>query len=184
MEPIHVWTKQHRSAVETLRKTGRYTAKRAFIQADLQDCAPLVLTPYDWLAGHMPAGSRPADAEYPVWLSFENDAAMLPDEHSAVLELRVDPAAVTRINIAKWGAILNYAYLPADPEDGARHAALLRARGISGVRAVMSRFYPELRREIVDSWDRLFDDRVQLGNDYAYGVIWEIKQEWIVRITP
>lgn len=183
MEPIHVWTKQHRSVLETLRRTGRYTAKRAFIQADLQEYTPLVLTPYDWLASQLPP-PRPADAEYPVWLSFQNDAVMLPDETSVELELCVDPALITRINIAKWGAILNGAYLPADADDAARHTRQLRAQGVSDAKAVMTQFYPELRQEILDSWTRLFDDRVQLGNDYAYGTIWEVRQEWIVNVTP
>ena len=182
MELISVWTKQHRSVAETLRQTGRYTAKRAYVQADLQDCAPLVLTPYDWLAARIPG--RPADAEYPVWLSFQNDAVMLPDENSVVLALRMDPEKITRINIAKWGAILNYAYLPADPADSARHAALLRNCGVSDAKAVMTRFYPELRAEILSSWDRLFDDRVQLGNDFAYGITRELRQEWIVNSKP
>lgn len=185
MERISVWTKQHRSVPDILKRTGRYVAKKQYIQSDLQECAPLVLTPYDWLVTHSPAAAeRPADAEYPVWLSFRNDAVMLPDADSVELELLLDPAQITRVNIAKWGAILNYAYLPADPADAARHAALLKDYGTSDVRALMTQFYPEIRQEILSSWDRLFDDSVQLGNTYSYGNIWEIRQEWIVKITP
>ena len=47
----------------------------------------------------------------------------------------------------------------------------------------MSRFYPELKEEIVRSWDRLFDDSVQLGNSSAYGVLWEIRREWVKCVT-
>lgn len=185
MKPVRVWTKQHRGALDILRRTGRYTARREYIQSDLQECAPLVLTPYDWLVTHSPAAARrPADAEYPVWVSFRADAAMLPDDGSAVLELELDSSEITRINIAKWGAILNYAYLPADPADKARHAALLRRCGVSDAKAMMTPFYPELQQEILSSWERLFDDRVQLGNTYSYGTIWEIRQEWIVSIKP
>ena len=54
--------------------------------------------------------------------------------------------------------------------------------GISDVKACTTRFYPELRREIEESWLRLFDESIQLGNDLAYGLIWEIREEWIVRV--
>ena len=41
----------------------------------------------------------------------------------------------------------------------------------------MSRFYPELKREIRESWKRLFDPSIILGNDMEYGTIWEIRRE-------
>ena len=46
----------------------------------------------------------------------------------------------------------------------------------------MSQFYPEIKREIIKSWDRLFDARVAMGNPDCYGNIWEIKKEWITDV--
>jgi hypothetical protein len=46
----------------------------------------------------------------------------------------------------------------------------------------MSQFYPEIKREIIKSWDRLFDARVDMGNPDCYGNIWEIKREWITDV--
>ncbi|WP_369819393.1 DUF3841 domain-containing protein [Tissierella sp. P1] len=46
----------------------------------------------------------------------------------------------------------------------------------------MSQFYPQIKRKIIDSWSRLFDDSIILGNDERYGNIWEVRKEWITQI--
>ena len=182
MAHIRVWTKQHRSVRETLARDGVYYAKRAYVALDLEEHAPLVLPVYDWLAEHMPADHRPARADYPVWVSLQREATMLPGPDSVILELTLDPALITHINIAKWGAMLNYSYLPRDAADCRRHRALLADLGISDVKAFITPFYPEVKREILDSWQRLFDDTVQLGNDLSYGAIWEVRSEWVTNL--
>ena len=177
MNNITVWTKQHRSVWDTLQKTGRYAAKRSFVALDLGEHAPLVLKAYDWLVGHHPdSARRPADADVPVWVSFDRDATMLPGKGSVILELSVDPGLITPVNIAKWGAILNYSYIPAD---AARHRTMLEDCGVSDAKAVMTQFYPQLKREVVESWSRLFDPSVSMGSDACYGLLWEVRSEWI-----
>lgn len=113
MDTQTVWTRQHENVWNMLQETGRYTARREYIQLDLQEQAPLVLAAYDWLAAHGPeAGNRPEDVDYPVWVSFSRDGTMLPDAHTVILELALPPSRITHINIAKWGMILNYSYIP------------------------------------------------------------------------
>lgn len=180
METITVWTKQHQDVWTNLERDGRHVASRAGIRRDLgEEDASLVLAVYDWLADRLPTEGKPADAVYPVWVSRSGDAAMLPGPGFVILELQVDPGLITDVNIAKWGAILNYSYIPADEADARRHRKRMEAHGVSDAKAFMSRFYPELKEEIVQSWDRLFDDSVQLGNSSAYGVLWEIRREWV-----
>lgn len=184
METITMWTKQHKSVLETLNKEGRYTAKRKFIMMDLEEHAHLVFEVYDWLVKHMPGGGpRPEDAEYPVWASYSGEAVMLPDDRSVILEFAVDPAIVTPLNIIKWGMILNYSYIPDGEEDASRHRELLNAYRVSDSQAFMSQFYPQIKREIIESWDRLFDDRILFGNDYQYGIMWELRKEWITKVV-
>ena len=57
---VRVWTRQKKSVLEELRKTGRYTAKRKYIEMDLTEHAALVLEAYDWLVANGPdaAGRR------------------------------------------------------------------------------------------------------------------------------
>ena len=185
MSTIKVWTKQHRTVPDVLARDGVYRAKGRFIAMDLGEHAPLVLEVYDWLVRNSPAAAtRPPGAEYPVWVSPVRQATMLPDENTVVMELTLDEALITPVNIAKWGAMLNYSYLPRDEADARRHKKLLADYGTSDARAFMTPFYPEIKREILDSWPRLFDDGVRLGNDLTYGTIWEIRSEWMTDLLP
>ena len=138
MKQITVWTKQHRSVLEQLEKTGRYIARREYIEIENQEGAPLVLEVYDWL---------------------------VPQEQTVTLKLCIDPALIAPVHIAKWGTILNYSYIPLNEQDARRHQQLLESYRVSDTQAYMSRFYPQIKREIIDSWDRLFDDSVHLNSD-------------------
>lgn len=183
MERIKVWTKQHENVLKELMSTGRYTAKRDYIRMDLREHANLVLEVYDWLVKNGPdAANRPADVEYPVWVSFVSEGTMMAEKGYQILELTIDPKIITPVNISKWGAILNYSYIPADEADARRHYELLDMYGIDDAKAYMTQFYPQIKREIVDSWKRLFDEKIRMGNDLKYGTIWEIKREWLTDV--
>ena len=183
MDLIKVWTKQHRAVLDGLERDGRYTAKRAYVELENGDCAPIVLEAYNWLVSHAPGREhRPAGAEYPVWVSFSRDKAMLPQENTVLLEIAVDPALVTPIHVAKWGTILNYSYIPLDEQDARRHRELLQLYRVSDTKAYLSQFYPQIKREIVASWDRLFDDSVQLNGDLRYGIVWEVQRQWVTQV--
>ena len=180
---VTVWTKQHENVLRVLQQEKRYIAKREYIIQDLTEHANLVLEVYDWLVKHSPTfDQKPADVTYPVWVSTAQEATMLPSPGTVILELELDEALITKVNIDKWGAILNYSYIPADDQDAKRHRQLLAQYGVSDAKAYMTQFYPEIKREIIRSWDRLFDDNIILGNRNYYGNIWEVKWEWIKRV--
>lgn len=183
MTMVTVYTKQHIDALRGLEKTGRHVACIDYIRRDMEDTAPLVLPVYDWLVRHSPAvAQRPADVVYPVWVSYAQEAAMLPGPGFAIWELELEESLITPVNIAKWGAILNYSYIPADAADAARHQQRMAEYGIGDAAAVMSRFYPQLKQEIIASWDRLFDDNIRLGNAAVYGTVWEVQRDWLRRV--
>ena len=172
-----VWTKQHESVLTRLEQTGRYTATRSGILNSEE--ARLKMTCYSWLAQAMPQHHRPPDAEFPVWLSLEQAHTMIPSPHTVVLELEVDEALITPVNEAKWSTIANFSYLPSDSADERRHDELLRRCGVSDQKAMMTPFYPAVRQEILHSWLRLFDDRVQVGGSFCDGLVWELRREWL-----
>ena len=180
MPEITVWTKQNEAVKGQLETSGRFIADERYIRRELEDTADIMLFIYRWLADHMPAAcGRPSDVSFPVWVSFVKEATMSPEPGYAVLELRVPEDLVTKLNIAKWTRITNYSYIPLDEEDEAEHNRLLAAHGTDNARAVMTQFYPDIRRKIIASWDRLFDDSVSLGSDSCYGLMWEVKKEWV-----
>ena len=167
MPEITVWTKQNAAVIDQLETAGRFIADERYIRRELEDTTDIMLFIYRWLSDHMPSASvRPQDVSFPVWVSFDREATMRPEDGYAVLELRVQEELVTPVNIEKWTRITNYSYIP-------------RSMGISNAQAVMSDFYPEIKKKIIASWDRLFDDSVRAGNRNAYGLMWEVKKEWV-----
>lgn len=178
METIRVWTKQHISVWEILEREGVYYARSGGIFRN--EDARLMAEAYRWLAENTPgAAGKPEGAELPIWLAFSRAGTMLPTPDTVLLELEIDPGLITHVNIAKWGTILNFSYIPADPQDKNRHTQLLRDWGTSDEKAYMTQFYPQIKREIQASWTRLFDDSIQVGSPECYGTIWEVRKEWV-----
>lgn len=178
METIRVWTKQHISVWDTLQSQGVYHAKASGIFQN--EDAKLMMDAYRWLAANIPnAGTKPEGAEFPIWLAYSRAGTMLPTPDTVLLELEMDPSRITPVNIAKWGMILNCSYIPADARDKKRHSQLLQDWGTSDEKACMTQFYPQIRREIQESWRRLFDDAIQVGSPEVYGTIWEVRKEWV-----
>lgn len=183
MRKIKVWTRQHKNVWKEIVETGRYTAKREYIFSSMGEHAGIFLEAYGWLVKNGPdAVNRPHDVKYPIWISFDEEATMMTGDDGIILELLLDECNITLINIAKWGAILNYSYIEKDEADGERHRELLKLYRTNDVDAVMTQFFPEIKREIIDSWKRLFDDSVALGNNMCYGTIWEIRKEWVANV--
>lgn len=178
MEPIRVWTKQHISVWKILERDGIYHAHAEGIFHN--EDARLMKEPYCWLSSNIPgAAQKPAGAEFPIWLAFSHAGTMLPTPNTVLLELEINPAIITHINIAKWGMVLNCAYIPENEADKRRHSQLLRDWGTSDEKACMTQFYPQIKREIQASWVRLFDDSIQVGSPETYGTIWEVRREWV-----
>lgn len=183
MRKITVWTKQNETVADILEKEGRYTAKRQFVERYADDFDNIVVQCYDWLSKNLPQKDRPQDADYPVWVTDEKDAVMMKTPGSVILELEIDEDILTKIDIEKWTAILNYSYIPLNALDRARHIDELKQYGTNDIDAFRTPFYPKIKREIEKSWLRLFDDGVSISEKGGYyGNIWEIKREWTKKI--
>ena len=183
MPMITVWTKQNAAVLDQLRENGRFIADERFIRRELEETTDIMLYAYRWLADHIPtAAERPEDTSYPVWVSFDRDATMIPEPGYVILELSLDTSLIVAIDILKWTKITNYSYIPADEEDEKAHNRLLAGTGTDNARAVMTAFYPEIRSKIIKSWERLFDPPASPGDQGTYGLIWEVRSEWIKRM--
>ena len=183
MEKVKVYTKQRKEILKELDENGCHVTTADHVAVEWKEDTKIVLEVYDWLVKNVSSRvAKPDCAGYPVWVSLARETTMLLDDQSVVLELSVDPALLTKINIFKWGKILNYSYIPKSEADAKAHIEMLELYGISDMEAFMTPFYPEIKRKIVDSWKRLFDDSVTLGNEECYGILWEIRKEWVVNI--
>ena len=183
MPEITVWTKQNKAVIEQLETAGRFIADERYIRRELEDTTDIMLYIYRWLADHMPAlTERPRDVSFPVWVSFSEEATMSPEEGYVILELRINEEQITHVDISKWTRITNYSYIPLDENDERLHNRYMAELGINNADAIMTQFYPEAKNRIVSSWDRLFDRSVSLGGTSEYGLIWEVKKEWVQNV--
>ena len=181
MKKIKVWTKQNIKVLESLQADGRHTAKKEYLMKD--ENSSLVLSAYNWLMQYHPDKlNRPSDADYPVWVSFEKASQTTLSPDTVLLELEIDETLITKLNVSKWTDMTNLFYLPADKEDEERHKKMLDRYGINDPDAYMSPFYPMIKKEIEKSWSRLFDDTIETDSKYCYGLIWEIRSEWVKHV--
>ena len=179
---MRVWTKQSSIVGEILVNEGRYVAKRKFVKR--RDENDFIVCVYDWLARNHPGRvNAPEDADYPVWLALAEEATMMLTEGTVLLELEIPDELITMINVVKWTAIMNRMYIPADEADRKRHRELMNSFRQSDATAFQSNFYPQLKKEIMDSWVRLFDENIGDDGGLCYGNVWELKKEWLVKLT-
>ncbi len=180
---IKLWTKQHENIVHELARNNRYVVKKSYIVSKMEDHAGLYLDVYNW---YYQAASKlvrpPEDVKYPVWVSLAEEAKIGNSPGNVQIELLVEQDQLITMDIDKWGKIVNYMYIPANAQDEKEHASLLNRYGIDDCTAYMTPFYPIIKRKIIKSWDRLFDESIILS-EVRVGTIWELKKEWIVTIT-
>lgn len=180
---VKVWTKQHENILHVLEQSGRYIVKREYIEQKMEDHSNLYLGVYEW---YVHAASRfvppPPDVKYPIWVSLSKEESIQNSEGNAILEIELDEDQLIIVDLLKWGNIVNHMYIPKDLEDQKEHNKMLENYGIDDITAFMTPFYPNIKRKIEQSHDRLFDDTSVLG-DMKVGTIWEIREEWITQIT-
>ncbi len=174
-----VYTNQHVSVLNELEMKGMYHGKDKYIRMDLEEHADIVFKAYDFLKKKMGISEKEV---YPVWVTLNEEDTMFAREGRVILKLSVPSENILRINIRKWGSILNYSYLPSDEKDLIRHRNLLKEMNVSDAKAYMTSFYPEIKNEIEKSWERLFDRETDEPTDTWYGIIPEIRKEWVVSI--
>lgn len=188
MEKTTVWTKQHVKILDILEREGRHVAKKEHIVEKMEDISGFYLDVYNWYAITASAIVPKADdVEYPIWVSLNPQSALTNDEDTVVLELELNADLVIRVDYEKWGNVVNYEYIPDNAKDEENHLRLLKNYGIDDYQAYMTGYYPAIKKKIIKSWDRLFEnsdfDNGDSGNRVKMGTIWEIKKEWIKEIN-
>ncbi|MBO0457504.1 DUF3841 domain-containing protein [Enterococcus hulanensis] len=180
---VKVWTKQHVNILEDLDQTGRYIAKKEYIEQKMEDHSNLYLAVYEWYvhaAAHFV--EPPSDVRYPIWVSLSEEESIQNSEGNVVLEIELEEAQLIIVDLLKWGNIVNHLYIPKDLADQKEHTQMLEKYGIDDITAFMTPFYPNIKQKIEQSHERLFDDTSVLG-EMKVGTIWEIRKEWITKIT-
>ncbi|HMA60955.1 MAG TPA: DUF3841 domain-containing protein [Halanaerobiales bacterium] len=176
-----VWTRQHKNVLNELKNKGVYKVKERYIRKKLDTCADIYLDVYKWLRNQVSKRMDiPKKAKYPIWLTVEEDLKLPMADGYVFFELEIPKDKIMVFDMAKWDYIVNYLYLPKNDEDRKRFKEKLDKYNISVESDIyLEDFYPMLKREMTSSWERLFDESIQLS-DQKVGISWELKEEWVI----
>lgn len=182
-EKVKVWTRQHENILEIIEKKGRYIVKKDYIESKMESCAKFYFEVYSWYTRKaQEIVPKPYDVKYPIWVSLNENYMLQNIQGTVILELLLDKGLIIEMDAEKWDRIVNLWYVPKDEKDEEEYDKKLVKYGISNCSsAYMSNFYPHLKREIINSWDRLFDSSYSQSN-LRQGTIWEVKSEWIINV--
>jgi len=187
---------------EKLRNEGVVFSKKKFVAQKYGESSLLFTTIYDWfcrkvaensiveISGPQSADS-PSDALYPYWAFFDlQNTAPQPDDQVLTLNIPIDQCVFFRCD--EWTKILQLDFLQGDPS----LAAEMKACGVDGRKAVLTAFYPDWKKCIMNSWDPLFRFDSQVKAALADGTadqqhlkqylqpfqaaVFQLRREWVL----
>jgi len=127
----------------------------------------------------------PSGVVFPIWCSISYENMLRPIEDTVCYELELNKSDVIYFDGGKWDYVLNHIYIPKDHKDEVQYKIDMEAKGFknafSFIEGTYANFYPEERRRIIDSWNRIFE--IEDWNIFnVQANIWEIRQEMIKKI--
>ena len=170
-----LWTAQSPEVWQLLEKQGTTAVKKEFIRKKYGDCAWSFLIAYDFMAKKLAKKILPPEgAESPVWLFADPKWA---GEDARPLE--VPEEEILLFDLRKWYRVLSLSYV-GTPKEEADYDAMLRWQGIGTSSDIFwTPFYPLQKRQIMASWDQIFD--LPEDPQYYQAACWQLKKEWKVK---
>lgn len=183
---VKLYSPQAEAVWDAVMDEGTVYSRREFVQKKYEDCADIFLTAYDeYIREAEKIVPRPNDRAYPYW-AFASEEQVDRSGGGRVMLLEVPPSEAVFFDQYDWYKVLRLSYLGESAEDEAAFARKLEMRGIRDAsEAVLKPFYPDIKREIVGSWKRLFrhDAAIKSGDVSGVGAVqaglWQIKKEWL-----
>lgn len=183
---MRLWTRQHVSVLEEIKKNRYYFAKKEHIELKNDTISDYYLELYHWYIKRAEKFvKRERNDQYPIWASTNYKDRLQVVEDTYLFELEVPEDRVVITDFDKWGYVVNYWYVPEDKEDERKHNEELKKMGIGDESAIVmghkGNFYPLLRDKILKSWNRIFEIESHKGA-MTQATLWEIKKEWIIKV--
>jgi len=186
---ITLYTLQSPEVLAALKRDGQCFSREEYIRAKYGESAPIFLTAYRWLAGRAPAYvPKPEGAELHYW-AFKDKRSLDLSGGGSLLTLKAPREEALFFDMYEWGRILQLKYLGESPAEERAFSEELALRGLNESKVALSAFYPDFRRQITDSWERLLrhHSHIVAGDCSGVGAVqaalWRIRAEWITEIT-
>lgn len=183
---IRLYAAQSDIVLEVLHRDGVCYSKKEYVEKKYVESAAIFTTAYSWFVKEAAKISqKPADAEYPYW-AFRDLHNLDRSGGGNLLVLDVPLEEVILFDLFDWNKILCMKYIGADEKEEKEFRKMLSQCGTSEMDVMLTNFYPDWKRQIQESWIRLFcyNEQLKAGEETeAKGVqagLWRIKKEWIV----
>lgn len=183
---VRLWTRQDIKSLEELKKHGVIRIKRDHLEEKFDVISGYIIKLYKWFVNAADQRNpKPADVEFPVWCSISEENMLRPTEDTVVYVLEVDESEIIYFDGVKWDHVLNHLYIPKDQADEEAYKKEMANRGHTNlfvfVDEATAHFYPRERKQVMDSWVRIFDiDEWNIFRVQAN--LWEIREDMVVDI--
>jgi len=180
-----LWTRQDAAVEKELEREGVYRVKEEYIRKKNDTISDFYLRLYKWYTREAKRYIS-FEGEYPIWLSITDEMMLQPTEGAVILKVEIPADQYILCNYDAWGYVVNYFYVPIDDKDREEHQEKLRRYGIATDDELLltdkGNFYPLLKRELFDSWKRVFTQNPKSAKEGLVATAWEIRREWVKEI--
>ncbi len=184
---VMLYSSQSEVVVNSLERDGICFSKQEYVIKKYEESAPIFVAVYGWFAiaaeKYLP---KPKGAEYPYW-AFRDLYSIEQASDSRILRLCIPTDEAIFFDMYDWNKILRLQYIGETESDEKRFRQMLVGYGIRRESdIILTNFYPELKHQVQDSWQRLFRHHEKIKAGDTAGVesvqagLWQLKQEWIV----
>ena len=182
---LTLYAAQAAPVLAALARDGVCHSRAEYVQKKYGESAPVFLTAYHWFVQQLPRFvPKPEGAEFPYW-AFRELYSLDQAGTAGVLKLQVPKEQAVLFAVEDWTKITQLRYIGKDAADERAFAKDLAARGLSWNQVMLTAFYPDLKQQIYDSWQRLFRYHEALlrgedcGGIRVQASLWELRREWV-----
>lgn len=175
---LTMWAAQTPMVWNIVEQDGVSWVKEEYIDKKYGEVAWIFKTAYRYFIRNMEQEIvRPQEAEFPVWLYRDPKWAGV-NQGVEIRRLQIPKEEVLLFDLRKWSQVLNLEFL-GTKEEKERFERELESQGIRDPLDVFATpYYPLLKRQVIKSWDHLFDIE-ETEESYLQGAVWCLKKEWL-----
>lgn len=184
-DTVRLYTAQAAPVLAALERDGVCCNRAEYVERKYAESSAIFLTAYRWFAAEAAKLVPPPESNIlPYWV-FAEKYSVDTSGGGTVLTLDVPAEEAVFFDLYDWQKILCLKPLFECESKERAFMKELRDRGLTVEQVMLSSFYPELKAEIIGSWQQLFRHHgaIRAGEPSdAHGVqaaLWRIKKEWI-----
>ena len=184
---VKLFSPQAEAVWQAVENEGTAFSRREYVIKKYEESAGVFLAAYDaYVREAEKIVPRPDERAYPYW-AFASEELVDRSGGLRVMRLRVPLDEAVFFDQYDWYKVLRLSYIGETDKDEEAFARGLEMRGIrDSSEAVLRPFYPDVKRQITESWKRLFRHDSAIRNGDTSGVravqagLWQIKKEWLI----